>query len=248
MHSQLAQFALTLGLFPVWELRRGLSSSLFLTPFSGSAMSAIVSGRLSLGGATEAQVIDIELGQLGAAAAYTARVRSENKICAIGVGVSYDSLCCFRSRIRYITALHKVVFSASSPLVIKIEQVPEGAPDSRIAELIAMLSSQNVRVTVEFRSLAGLPQFGVRLGAAAIGGTIPSNLDDMTAAAIAEKLVHRAAEQKVFAFIDHLDTAERVALANRSNIRFGRGVALGARHYSGLESIPNFPLTLADYR
>jgi hypothetical protein len=245
-HSLFAQLGVRLGLFPIWELRRGLSSSLFLAPFSGNAASSIVSGRLSLVGATEAQVIDIELGQLDAAAAYAARVRTESKICAISVGVSYDSLCCFRSRIRYITALQKVVFSPSSPLLIKIEQIPDGAPDGRIAELIAMLSSQNVRVSVEFQSLASIPRISVRLGAAAIGGSIPSNVDDPAAATIAEKLVNHAIAQKAFAFLDHLDTAERVALAKHSNVRFGRGSALGTWHYSGLESIPHFPLTVAD--
>ena len=242
-HNQFAQFGLKLGLFPVWELRKGLSSSLFLTPYTEDVTGSIVSGKLSLCCIAEAQVIDIELGQLHAAAAYATRIRNENKICALGVGISYDSLSCLRSRIRYITALQQTVFSPSNPLLIRIEQIPDGAPDGRIAELVAMLTSKNVRITLEFQSLASIRNIDIRLGAVAIGGTIPSKTDDTLAMTIAERLVSRAMAQKAFAFLDHLDTAKQLTLANRTCIRFGRGAALGTKHFSGIEDIPNFPLT-----
>lgn len=238
-HSLFESFGLRLELHPIWELRKGICYSLLLTP---------VSGKSPLSGLTDAQIIDIEISQLFAASAYSARVHDQHKMCAVGVGVTYDSLSCFRFRIKYITALQQVAFSPSNPLLIKIERVPEGAPESRLCELIAMLRTQNVRVTVEYRSLNSIPDMSLRLGAAGIGGALPPGISGASARAIIEKLARRAAAQKAFAFLDHLDTRERVGLAYEMNIRFGTGPALSIRHFSGLEAVPEFPLILADNR
>jgi hypothetical protein len=247
-HSRFAQYGLRLGLLPIWELRKGLSSCVFLTSYSSDAAGAIPSGKLSHCGATEGQVLDLEVDQLTAASAYAGRIHEENGVCAVGVGVSYNSLSGFRSRIRYITALQKARFFPKNPLLLKIEQIPDGAPDGRLAELIAMLSLPNIRVTVEFQSLTAIPEIGVRLGAVGMGGTISPGMDEIAATAAAHKLATRAATHKIFAFLDHLDTKERVAVASRCNVRFGMGAALSRQPFGEFERLPRFPLKFTDMR
>ena len=243
-HALLAEKGLKLGLFPMWELKKGASNSLFLTAFSGNGVSALTTGTSRLLGA-EAPIIDIEISHLCAAAAYAARVRAENKVCALAVGVSYDTLGCFRSRIRYMAALQAMAFPSSNPLLVRIEQIPEGAPQGRIAEFVAMLTPKNVRVTLEFCSLASLRRVDIRLGATALGGTLPANADRVLALETAERLVQKAMAQKAFSYLENLDSPEHLAVANRANIRFGRGLALNTRHFSGLEPVPAFPLAMA---
>ena len=51
--------------------------------------------------------------------------------------------------------------------------------------------------------------------------------------------------QKAFSYLENLDSPEHLAVANRANIRFGRGLALNTRHFSGLEPVPAFPLAMA---
>jgi hypothetical protein len=243
-HALLAQKGLKLGLFPMWELKKGVCNSLFLTTFTGNGVSTLTTGTSRLLGA-EGQIVDIEISHLYAAAAYAARMRAEKKVCALAVGVSYDTLGCFRSRIRYMAALQAAVFPSSNPLLVRIEQIPEGAPEGRIAEFAAMLTPKNVRVTLEFRSLACLRRVDIRLGATAMGGTLPANGDHVLAREMAERLVQKAMAQKAFSFLENLDSPEHLALANRANIRFGRGLALSTLHFSGLERVPAFPLVLA---
>jgi hypothetical protein len=245
-HALLAQKGLKLGFFPAWDLKKGASNSLFLTPFSGNGVTTLTTGTARLLG-PEAQIVDFEICQLFAAAAYAARIRNENKVCALGLGVSYNTLSVFRSRLRYMAALEKSVFSPSSPLLVRIEQIPEGAPEGRIAEFTAMLVSKNVRVTLEFCSLASIRQIDIRLGATAIGGTLPAKDDLDLALEAAQRLVRKAMAQKAFTFLDGLDSPERLVVANQANIRFGRGLALGAGHFSGLEQVPAFPLTLVQH-
>lgn len=242
-HALLAQKGLKLGFFPVWELKKGTSNSLFLTSFTGNGVSCMTSGTVRLLG-SESQIVDLEISQLYAAEAYAARIRQEGKICALSVGVSYSTLSCFRSRIRYMAALEKAVFSPSSPLLVRIEQIPEGAPQARIAEFAAMLASKKVRATLEFCSLASTRGIDIRLGVAAMGGTLPSGLDPVLAQEAVERLVQRSMGQKAFAFLENIDSPERLALASRAGIRAGRGLALSGRYFSGLDPIPAFPLSL----
>ena len=242
-HSKVAELGLRMGFFPVWELGRGESNSLFLAPFRGSADHVIASGRRALDGLIESRIAEIEIVLLSAASAYAERLYHDKKVCAVGVGVSYETLSGFQTRIRYLTALQKVKAQPSTPILLKIEQVCEGTPLARIAELVAMLKMSNMRVTVEFQSLGSIPDIDIRLGAIGIGGTIPRGADGETAMLIAEKLVRRAANQKMFAYLDHLDLARYVEAANRHNVRFGTGLALGTQHFAGVEKTPNFPLT-----
>jgi hypothetical protein len=218
---------------------------LFLAPMPGKPQNRPAPGRLSLAGMPEAKTIELEIELLKTAHAYATRIRDANKVCAVSVGVSYNTLSAFHSRIRYITALQKTHFSLASPLVLKMEQVPEGAPDARIGEMVTMLRKDNVRAIVEFRSLTVLPAFEIRLGASGFGGTLPAGLDGAGALRIADKLAQRAAAQKASAFLDHIDTAELLVAVNQANVRLGTGTMLSSRHFTGLEEIPHFPLTLA---
>ena len=243
-HAALTPLGLGLGLFPIWELRNGSSNLLFLAPMGGKTQSGLA-GRLSMAGMPEAQTVALEIELLKTACAYASRIHDAGKVCAVGVGVSYNTLSAFHARIRYITALQKTNFSPASPLVLKMEQVPEGAPDARIGEIVTMLRRDNVRAMVEFHSLAMLPPFDIRLGASGFGGALPAGTDGATALRILEKLARRAAAQKASAFLDHIDTADLLVAANQANVRLGTGTKLSLRHFTGLEDIPHFPLTLS---
>ncbi len=245
MNSRFAQFGLRLGLLPIWELEKGTSNCLFLTTFSGSALGAVPSGKLSRSGASDQQILDMELDQLSAASIFSQELHDAKKVCAIGVGVSYGSVNSFRSRIRYVTALQKGRFFPKNPLLLKIEQIPEGAPESRIAELTAMLSLTNVRITLEFQMLSAVANVELRSGPVGIGGVISPSLDHEAAAAICRKLATHAASHKLFAFLDHLDTPDRVAMATGTHIRFGMGAALTQNPFEKLDSALQFPMTLS---
>ena len=241
--AQLLPFGLKQGLFPIWDLRKGVSSSILVAPFSATASAGINFGLPVIAHLDEEQISDIEIGQLQAAAAFAERVHRENKICAVSVGVGYESLCRFRSRIAYLTALQKVAFAPSTPLLLKIEQIPAGAPDGRIGELVAMMSLPNLRVALEFQSLASLASIGLRLSAGAIGGTLPAYTDESLAMTLLERLGRIAASQKALPFLERLDSLERVEWARRGNVRLATGLAMGGLLPAEMSELPDFPLS-----
>jgi hypothetical protein len=59
------------------------------------------------------------------------------------------------------------------------------------------------------------------------------------------KLVRRAADQRAFAFLHGIETADMLAVATDNGIRFGSGNAIDrTRWYSGEEPVPDLPLRL----
>ncbi len=238
---------LKLALFPVWELRKSTSNALFLFPWS-SASRTQVSGLRALEIASAPDVTGTEIMLLNAAAACARRIREAEKVCAIGVGVGYPTLSAFKTRICYVTALQKIRVPPSSPILLKIEQIPAGTPIARIAELVAMIRFPNLHLILEFQTLAAMPELDMMLGAAGYGGTMPANADPEQAVYLAEKLVHRANAQKGFAFMDGLDSVPIASAASAAGVRFGRGMALGTWHLPGLDIVPDFPLAPAGPR
>jgi hypothetical protein len=241
-HFLAEQVGLKVGYFPVWELAARKSASLFLSAFNRSNETP-VAVRHALKGIEEPRIAHFETILLQAAGEYAQTVHAAQKVCALGVGVSYETLSGFHSRIHYISALKSIRTLADCPLLLRIDQIPDGTPVGRLGEIVTMLSMVNVRITLQFESLRNLPELDVRLGAIGIGGALPPHCDVPTAVAQAQRLVRRASGQKAFSFLHGLDSDVLVDTALKNHVRFGSGRAIDAgRHYSGNEAIPDFPL------
>ena len=242
-HAKLQKHGRHLALFPVWKLKKRQCTTLFLVPFFMAADQSTIGGQRSLAGLDAAKIAEIDITILKAASAYALRVQDANQICAIGVGVGYETLSRLHTRVRYLAALQCIRAPHTAPLLVKIEQIPTGTPLARVAELTTMLKSQDARVSVEFQAIDAIPDVDVRLGAIGIGGAIPKGASYPTALMLAEKLERRAISQNAFAFLNQLDTTDTANAAVMANIRFGAGDALGIQKFCGLEPIPRFPLS-----
>jgi len=241
-HFLAEEVGLKVGYFPVWDLAARKSASLFLSAFNRSN-EAPIAVRHALRGIEEPRIANFETTLLQAAAEYAQAVHAAQKVCALGVGVSYETLSGFHSRIHYIGALKSIRTLADCPVLVRVDQIPDGTPVGRLAEIVSMLSVPNVRITLQFETLRSLPELDVRLGAIGIGGALPAHCDVPTAVALAQRLVRRASGQKAFSFLHGLDSEVLIDTALKNHVRFGSGRAIdGGRHYTGTEPIPDFPL------
>ena len=242
--AALAPLGLDIGLFPIWELAKAKSSCLYASPFARGGTPRMGCARHLLS-AAPAQAVETEIAVLVTAHAYAHRLRRAGKVCALGAAVSFETLMGFHNRIRYITALKSLALPPECPLLLKIEDVPEGTLPDRIAQIIAMLAVPHVRVTVQFRSPQTVPtHVDIRLGASGLGFALPHHYDPALLTIFMKKLVHVFAEQKAFVFAEGLDTAELVAAAQSCGVRFGTGKALRKVWFSGEDALPTFPLSL----
>jgi len=235
-----------MGFFPVWDLQKRKSFSLYASLYAGTTQKSAVGVRRAFNVQDDAHIVEMEIALLYAAAEYAQRLHAAGKICVLGVGASYETLSGFHTRIRYATALKSIPTFPECPVMIRIGPIPDGTPLSRIAEIVTMVSLSNVRVSLEFKTPRNLPEMDIRLGAAGIGGVLPTDCDSATVALIAQRLMRRAAEQKCFTFLHGLSTPALLSAACGSGIRAGTGYAIGAdQYYTGQEAVPEFPL-LAD--
>jgi len=234
---------LEIGFFPVWELGKEKSSYLMASAFSrGTPKIGYTRQLLS---SLPPKVVDAEIALLMAAHAYAYRLQQAGKLCALGAAVSFESLMSFHHRIRYITALKSLTIPPGCPLLLKIEDVPQGTPLSKLAELIAMLAVPQVRFMVQFRNLQAVPsEVDIRLGAAGLGFGLPHNYDAGLAAIFMKRLVHAAPGG--FVFVEGLDTPELLAAALACGVRFGTGQAAGKLWFTGEDNLPSFPLVRAE--
>ena len=231
----------SMTLFPVWDLKSRKSASVTMAAMGADRMPGSI--RRLVRQAHENFYVDHEAALLQAASEYAQRVARAQKVCGVSVGVSYETLSGFHSRIAYIGALKAIPTVASCPLLLRIERVPEGTPQGRIAEIVAMLAVPNIRPTVEYLSVRDLSELEIRLGAMGIGWVLPANADAASVKAGAAKLTQRAGLQKAFSFMHGIKSAEHLAAAREAGIRFGSGPALGPpAHLGPLDPIPDFPL------
>ena len=158
-----------LGFFPVWELGRAKSSCLFASPFARHSLPRIGCTRQLLA-TYPSQLVEAEIAMLMAAHAYAHRLHQAGKVCALGAAVSFETLMGFHNRIRYITALKSLKIPADGRLLLKIEDVPQGTPLSKLAEVIAMLAAATSALPCNSAIAGGRArsEVDIRLGAAGL--------------------------------------------------------------------------------
>ena len=230
-----------IGFFPIWELGRGKSSCLFASLYPRHGTPKIGCTRQLLA-TYPAKIVDAEIAMLTVAHAYAHRLHQAGKVCALGASVSFETLTGFHHRIRTITALKSLAIPPEGRLLLKIEDVPQGTPLGKLAEIISMLAIPNVRCTVQFRNCQAVPsEVDIRLGAAGLGFQLPHQYDPGLATIFMKRLVHAFAG---FVFVEGLDTPELATAAQACGVRFGTGQAVSRLWISGEENLPAFPLNL----
>jgi hypothetical protein len=246
-HRLLYALEKSVGYFPIWNLQKLTSNALFLRPYVSLPQKHCVSARSLLAGSDEDTILTIEMALTRAAAEHARRAHVSGKACAVGVGISYSTVSSFHSRIKYISAIREVWARSECPFLLKIEDVPAGAPLGRLAELVAMFARPNVRILVEFVAGENIPELDIRLNVAGIGCVLPEHCSISRALLTARAVACRAAGQRAFSFIGGLATEQLIRAMQDNHIQFGSGSALDeGRHYTGLESIPDFPLHSGD--
>ena len=245
-HQFIEQLGRKLCFFPLWDLKKHASSALILSPVAlaarhGCEPHSICGSALASHGPDEV-LAKLELRLLRAAGEYAQRVHASQKVCAVGTGVSFDTLSSFAGRVRYITALKEIRTSPVCPLLLKIEDIPQGVHLGRLGEIMNMVTVPNVRFMLEFTDR--IPEFEFRMGAAGIGAALSDDCPAWQAEAILKSMPNRLLGQHAFGFLRGLHSRTLARFAESYDLRFGMGAALDHQHrYTGLEAVPDFPLS-----
>jgi len=241
-HRFLGQIGRKLCFFPLWDVKRHASSALILSAVAATGEAHSIHGSAVAPHGPDGGLAKLELRLLRAAGEYAQRVHASQKVCAVGTGVSYDTLSSLSGRVRYITTLKEIRTTPVCPLLLKIEDIPQGVHLGRLGEIMNMVCVPNVRFMLEFSER--IPELDFRMGAAGIGAVLPDDCQAWQAENILKLLPNRLLGQPAFGFLRGLNTPALVHQAESHNLRFGLGAALDREHrYTGLEAVPDFPLS-----
>jgi len=245
-HEFIGQLGRKLCFFPLWDLKKHTSSALILCPVALTGKNGCephsIHGSVAAPHGPDGILAKLELRLLRAAGEYAQRVHASHKVCAVGTGVSYDTLSSFSGRVRYITTLKEIHTSPVCPLLLKIEDIPQGVHLGRLGEIMNMATVPNVRFLLEFTDR--IPDFDFRMGAAGIGAVLPDDCAAWQAESVLKSMPNRLLGQHAFGFLRGLHSAPLTRLAAHYDLRFGLGAALDGQHrYTGLEAVPDFPLS-----
>ena len=244
-HQSMVLFNQEAGLYPVWDLQKSRSQWLLFGRHPRHSCGKLLATAPRTKADYDKRAV-LEIAFLRATAEYGLKVQQTGQLCAIAAGVTYETLSGFHSRMRYLQALKFIAISRSCPLILQIEQIPEGTPLGRLAEIVAMITGPSIRVLLEFENIRSVPVLDIRLGVAGIGTALPDHCECDEGRQIAQLVLRRSVEQKVFAFLERVGSPRLVGAICNAGIHYASGVALSPDHaLKGSEPVPKLPMTLS---
>ena len=238
--SRSARFGLDPVFLPMWDVQRGTSHSLSATLCSRRGEPTGNLARV-LRANDPAELAELELSMLFAAAEYADQFQRCGAICAITAAVSHQTMACPQLRTQFVRALRGIPQFSCCPLLVRIDYIPAGIVAGRLAELVAALASTNSRVVLHFDHLSSVLRTGFRLGVAGLGADLQSGAADERFTS----LLCEARDQRAFSYLTGINSSELARRAMTSGVRFLSGLALDGQRLTGNGPLPRLPLRMA---
>ena len=240
LSDRLKGIGATARAFPVFDLRRGTASTFFCVPARiGAAGNQF--GHWILAQHDEASLASIDLAFLDDTIAYARRFAEQNIMAAIGTTVSFSTIARAQSRTLYLEKLN-AAREQKTPLVVKVDLIPPGAPSARLGEIVTALRAavRHVFVTVpDSRDRMWSPG---AIGAAGLGITLTLQDDAESAQKKAQVLNNLCASQGAISYVDGVVFEEVAEALVREGVRFGVGPALSLQMFPLNGGLPKVPL------
>jgi hypothetical protein len=215
-----------LRFFPVFDFQRHGVAALFCTPmFEGDGAGAIYGHGAFRFAPTEWAEIDCAI--LEHTIGFAAELLKQDIVVAVGASVSFATLDDPRGRAAYREALRSAHAGEQANLVIKVEDIPATAGAQRVGMLVQSLKALAPRVWVHLPG-SHVPMGGHEmLNAMGLVLSMPAKLPFHGMQTEARWLSRQAQAQSALACMDHVDTANELAVVRGAGVRFVAGPALG---------------------
>jgi hypothetical protein len=171
------------------------------------------------------------------ALSFARQVAKSENVVAIGASVSFETLAWSRGRRLYQNALRMGGALANPFLVVKIEDVPEGTPSMRIAEIVATVRPFAKRIVLELPAASLWSADLGQLGITGLVASLPPESSPSRAAQLAKSLLGAAYTQRAFACMAGIDDAQSLRLVRSLGVHFAYGRAAGPSIECGATAI-----------
>jgi hypothetical protein len=213
---------LRLGFQPVYDLRRGAASTYLCTPFRpAEEMPA------SLSAVDPRDRPSLDEAMLDHSLKLTRDIAAAHRTAAAATPVSFETLASPRGRRLYQLALKSADAAANPLIVVKIEDVPQGTPAARLAEIVATIRPYARRIFVQLPGADMRLNEAGQLGATGVFAALPQDCGSSAALALARMLVRAAEMQHACCYMENVRNAALLGVVRSAGVRLASGAAFG---------------------
>jgi hypothetical protein len=226
-------------LAPVYDLRRSAAHAVFCVPTTAIAGTPTFLGPCDIEQLSPSECLDIDARTLACARVTSRKLSAAGATTLVGASVNFMSLAWTRGRRCVHEALRNAETATNPNFALKIDDVPNGVRESRLAEIVSVMRPLVRHIFVHLRDGDDCPVFANGVGASAFVSSLPIKASLPAVAAMARTLVHMSQSQRALACIDRVDSNEALQIVSQAGIRLAMGRALGPQAwspYSFLES------------
>jgi hypothetical protein len=211
---------LSTGFVPLINLKRGLASVFLCGPVR-QQKDRQVFGDAAYAGIDARDRASLEEALLEYSLSFARAMTPTEQATAIATSVSFETLAGSRGRQLYQKALRAASVAANPFLVVKIDGIPAGTPQARLAEIVSVVRPFVRRVFLELPDwdLTILQRGGV-LGVAGLMARMPAEAVRPPDRSSVTNLVRLAASQRAVACITGLANADQMGFAKQAGVHF----------------------------
>ena len=212
-----------LRFFPVHDLRRDAVSTFFCAPVFVAAGADAIHGYRAFRDIGPRDLPYLDRAVLQHAIRFAHRLESDAISAAVGAPVNFETLTWAKGREVYIDALRAMDAAHSQTLIVKIDDIPPGTPDSKLAEVVAMLRHYAKRIFIHLSDYDTRLIEGASIGAAGFVTTLPPRATRPTIMAAAKSLARMCEAQRALSCIDNVENEAALEMISAIGVRFATG-------------------------
>lgn len=222
--------AFRFGFAPFFDLRRGTVSTFFCDTVRMHD-NEIVHQRDSFASIGSRDLPRVDQAMLLQALAFSKRLKESGVVAAVGTNVSYETLAWSKGRQFYQNALRATNSADNAYLIVKIDMVPQGAPASRLQEMVAAIKPFARRVFLELPDGDFDPIQSAQLGAAGYVVFLRPGMAREEIAARAMRLARLCSMREALSCVERIPDLASADRVKAAGVRFGEGRFWGSKIY-----------------
>jgi hypothetical protein len=212
---------------PGYDLRRDVASTYFCVPARGDSTGGLLeSAALADLDPRVRPALDVAL--LEHSLKFSRHLLKNGIVAGVGASVSFETLAWSRGRQLYQQALRANDALNNPYLILKVCDVPPGTPETRLAEVVAILRPLAKRLFLQLSVSEAPWRLCGQLGITGFVAALRPDATPVSTARIATALMRVAGEQRSLASIDGVQRGDCVGIVRATGIRFATGSALSA--------------------
>jgi hypothetical protein len=218
---------------PIHDLKRHRVTTFFCTPVFCVQDAPILYGYRAFQNLGVRELPYIDRAILAHAVKFARRLAAAGTVAAIGTSVHFETLAWSKGRELYQHALRAAGVADYPFLILNIEDVPDGVPSGKLAEVVASVRPHVKRIFLRLPNTETSVLHCGHLGISGLTMALPPQATRVAAMGAAKWLLRECEAQNAHSCIDGVDSETSREIVTLAGIHFGAGTAFDVSEFRG---------------